>query len=53
MERVIKQEAPAVHFEQLIKRGCGLDVHEKNVVATIDGEGSCALLTELKTVDFK
>ena len=28
-----------VQFEQLISRGCGLDVHQKTVVATIDGEG--------------
>ena len=26
-------------FEQIIKRGCGIDVHEKNVVVTIRGEG--------------
>ena len=28
-----------VQFEQLISRGCGLDVHQKTVVATINGEG--------------
>src|SRR5699024_4227681 len=28
-----------VEFDQMIKRGCGIDVHEKTVVATIDGEG--------------
>ena len=28
-----------VQFEQLISRGCGLDVQQKTVVATIDGEG--------------
>ncbi|HTO14970.1 MAG TPA: IS110 family transposase, partial [Edaphocola sp.] len=28
-----------VQFEQLISRGRGLDVHQKTVVATIDGEG--------------
>lgn len=38
MKQVAEQEAPTVRFEQLIKRGCGLDVHEKSVVATIDGE---------------
>jgi len=27
-----------VKFEQVVKRGCGLDVHKKTVVATIDGE---------------
>ena len=29
----------AVSFEQVISRGCGLDVHKETVVATIDGEG--------------
>lgn len=28
-----------VLFEKVVLRGCGLDVHEKTVVATIDGEG--------------
>ncbi len=28
-----------VSFEQVVSRGCGLDVHKKTVVATIDGEG--------------
>lgn len=28
-----------VQFEQVVSRGCGLDVHKKTVVATIDGEG--------------
>ena len=28
----------AVQFEQLVSRGCGLDVHQKTVVATINGE---------------
>ena len=28
-----------VTFEQIVKRGCGLDVHKETVVATIDGEG--------------
>ena len=30
---------PTIEFEQLISRGCGLDVHKENVVATIRGEG--------------
>ncbi|WP_370896823.1 IS110 family transposase [Chryseobacterium gossypii] len=46
MNKVIEQEAGTVQFEQLIKRGCGLDVHEKNVVAAIDGEG---LVRETRT----
>lgn len=28
-----------VYFEQIISRGCGLDVHKDNVVATIGGDG--------------
>lgn len=33
------QTNSVVEFEQIIKRGCGLDVHEKTVVATINAEG--------------
>jgi transposase len=32
-------ETPQVSFNQVVSRGCGLDVHKKVVVATIDGEG--------------
>jgi hypothetical protein len=32
-------ENPQVSFKQVVSRGCGLDVHKKVVVATIDGEG--------------
>jgi transposase len=28
-----------VEFEQIVQRGCGLDVHKQTVVATIDGVG--------------
>jgi hypothetical protein len=28
-----------VSFDQVVRRGCGLDVHKETVVATIDGEG--------------
>ena len=28
-----------VEFEQVIERGCGLDVHKETVTATIKGEG--------------
>jgi transposase len=28
-----------VTFEQMVSRGCGLDVHKETVVATIKGEG--------------
>ena len=31
--------AEAVRFEQIVQRGCGLDVHKQTVVATIDGTG--------------
>jgi transposase len=31
-------ETPQVSFKQVVSRGCGLDVHKKVVVATIDGE---------------
>lgn len=37
-----------VLFEQVVLRGCGLDVHEKTVVATIDGEG---IVRETRTFD--
>lgn len=32
-------EATKVSFSQVVSRGCGIDVHQKMVVATIDGEG--------------
>jgi len=31
--------AEEVSFEQIVERGCGLDVHKQTVVATIDGAG--------------
>ena len=31
--------AEVVTFEQIVERGCGLDVHKQTVVATIDGSG--------------
>jgi len=37
-----------VEFEQIIERGCGLDVHEKMVVATVNGIG---LKLETRTFD--
>lgn len=42
------EQKPVITFEQVIKRGCGLDVHEKTVVATIDGQG---LERETRTYD--
>jgi transposase len=32
-------ETPGITFEQVVSRGCGLDVHKETVVATIKGEG--------------
>lgn len=34
-----EKEKEKVEFEQLIERGCGLDVHKENVTATITGQG--------------
>jgi transposase len=44
----LAQQPPVVAFEQIVMRGCGLDVHEKTVVATIDGEG---IVSETRTFD--
>ena len=38
-----------VKFEQVVFRGCGLDVHKKVVVATIDGEGIRKVTREFGT----
>lgn len=32
-------EQSHISFEQVVSRGCGLDVHQENVVATISGDG--------------
>lgn len=32
-------EPQEVKFEQVVYRGCGIDVHKRNLVATIDGTG--------------
>ena len=32
-------ETKKVEFDQLINRGCGLDVHKETVVATVKGDG--------------
>lgn len=44
----LTKEPQVVEFEQIIERGCGLDVHEKTVVATINGSG---LKGETRTFD--
>lgn len=43
-------ESPQVTFKQVVSRGCGLDVHKKVVVATIDGEGIKKQTCEFSTV---
>lgn len=43
-------EAPQVTFKQVVSHGCGLDVHKKVVVATIDGEGIKKQTCEFSTV---
>src|SRR5882762_11481718 len=48
MKKLATQKPPVVEFEQIVLRGCGLDVHEKTVVATIDGQG---IVRETKTFD--
>ena len=42
--------AQVVSFEQIVARGCGLDVHKKTVVATIDGEGLKKETREFSTI---
>ena len=48
--KTIKMETPQVSFTQVVSRGCGLDVHKKVVVATIDGEGIKKQTREYSTV---
>jgi transposase len=43
-------EATQVSFKQVVSRGCGLDVHKKVVVATIDGEGIKKQTREFATI---
>lgn len=43
-------ETSEVSFRQVVSRGCGLDVHKKVVVATIDGEGIKKQTREFDTV---
>lgn len=43
-------ETPEVSFKQVVSRGCGLDVHKKVVVATIDGEGIKKQTKEFDTI---
>jgi transposase len=41
--------AAVVNFEQIVQRGCGLDVHKQTVVATIDGVGLTRETREFRT----
>lgn len=34
-----EQKPPVIEFEQVVLKGCGIDVHEKNIVVTVDGQG--------------
>lgn len=43
-------ETSEVSFNQVVSRGCGLDVHKKVVVATIDGEGIKKQTREFDTI---
>lgn len=38
-----------VEFEQVVEKGCGLDVHKDNVVATIRGNGIKTQTMEFRT----
>lgn len=40
-------EKPKIQFEQIVARGCGIDVHKKVLVATIQGSG-----IQLETREF-
>lgn len=37
--KFIAMKTHGITFEQVVRRGCGLDVHKETVVATIKGEG--------------
>lgn len=43
-------ETSQVSFKQIVSRGCGIDVHKKVVVATIDGEGIKKQTREFDTI---
>ena len=43
-------ETSQVSFDQVVSRGCGLDVHKKVVTATIDGEGIKKQTREYPTI---
>lgn len=43
-------ETLQVSFDQVVSRGCGIDVHKKELTATIDGEGLKKQTREFSTV---
>jgi transposase len=43
-------ETLQVSFKQVVSRGCGIDVHKKELTATIDGEGLKKQTREFSTV---
>jgi transposase len=43
-------ETLRVSFKQVVSRGCGIDVHKKELTATIDGEGLKKQTREFSTV---
>jgi len=43
-------DSPQISFKQVVSRGCGLDVHKKVVVATIDGDGLKKQTRDFSTV---
>ncbi len=43
-------ETTSVSFEQVVERGCGIDIHKKTAVATIEGNGLKPTTREFGTV---
>jgi len=38
-----------ISFDQVVKRGCGIDIHKDETVATIGGEGISTKTRSFKT----
>ena len=34
-----QKQTQEIAFEEVVERGCGLDVHKKEIVATVSGTG--------------
>ncbi len=43
-------EMTSVLYEQVVECGCGIDIHKKTAVATIDGNGIKRTTREFRTV---